>query len=192
MTWTSSSTLNSQYFMYHGRCQVHVIVRNKAVPVTGLAQNSSQALHQAQWHVVRKVDNILVVFMILHDGHMDFAQWACGFTQWVCGFCTMGRWLYTTACGFCTMGMWLYTTGKCILRDGHVNFAPRARGFWTMIRLGRPKKTCSVCQCSRLTRGRKGQIKNHLVLPRKEYKRRCNNWSSNKVNSTWWRWKSCN
>ncbi len=26
MTWTSSSTLNSQYFVYHGRCQVHVIV----------------------------------------------------------------------------------------------------------------------------------------------------------------------
>ncbi len=118
MTWTSSSTLNSQYFMYHGRCQVHVIVCNKAVPVTGLAQNSSQALHQAQWHVVRKVANILV-FMIctmgtwilhngyvaLHNGYVDFAQWAGGFTQrhvdfaqWACDFTQL-------ASVFCAMGM---------------------------------------------------------------------------------------
>ncbi len=111
--------------MYHGRCQVHVIVCNKAVPVTGLAQNSSQALHQAQWHVVRKVANILVFMIctmgtwILHNGHMDlhnghvalhngyvdFAQWAGGFTQrhvdfaqWACDFTQL-------ASVFCAMGM---------------------------------------------------------------------------------------
>jgi hypothetical protein len=66
--------------------------------------------------------------------------------------------------------------GHVTLHNGQVYFARWACGFWTMVRLGRPKKTCSLCLCSRLRRGRKGQIKNHLVLPRKEYKRRCYNW----------------
>ncbi len=93
-----------------------------------------------------------------------------GFAQWAYGFCTMGMWLYT-------MGMWILHNGQVAFTQWHVEFAQWACDFtqrasvfcamgmwilhcvhvdfWTMVKLGRPKKTCSLCLCSRLRRGRK-------------------------------------
>jgi hypothetical protein len=48
--------------------------------------------------------------------------------------------------------MWIYNMGM-------VDFAQWACDFWIIIKLGRPKKTCTLCLVNRLKNGKKCQMK---------------------------------